>query len=146
MKNRKFYTGLTLIELMVTILISSILLAAIGIIMIDTQRGWQYTYNKVHGGAVLDAATAKTAFEKIFRKASRNYIKTADDDVTVFYYSDWLKDGDPDKYARFYCQNGTLFLKEGYIGDTSSEQTITLAKCVTKAVFRPWPGTYRCCF
>lgn len=141
MKRNFRNTGLTLMELMVTMLISSILLVAVGIIMLDTQRGWQYTYTKVHGGAVVDAATAKTAFEKMFRKASRKkYIRTAADDITVFYYSNWLKEGDPDKYARFYRQNGTLFLKEGNIANADSDQTFILANRVTNAIFRPWPG------
>lgn len=134
-------SGLTLVEAMVTILVCSIVLAAIGIIMVDTQRGWQYTYTKVHGGAVSDAATAKTAFEKVVRKASREkYLRSGESDITVYYYSDWLTTSEPDRYARFYCQDETLFLEQGAIGADVPDHTMTLASDVAKAVFRSWPG------
>ena len=98
MKRIRCHFGFTITELILAIAISSILILTMGVVMVDTQRGWMDSYAKVHGGAVTDAAVAKTAFDKVVRKASRSlYLFDADDDITVYYYDNWLTSTDPDR-------------------------------------------------
>ena len=91
MKKKRSYFGFTITELILAIAVSSIIVLALGAVMLDTQRGWMDSYAKVHGGATTDAAVVKTAFDKVVRKASRAlYHFNGSDDITVYYY---------DKYA-----------------------------------------------
>jgi hypothetical protein len=103
MKTKRTYSGFSITELILAVAIGSILVLTIGTVMLDTQRGWMDSYSKVHGGAATDAAVVKTAFDKVVRKASRSgYYSNGPDDITVYYYDNWLTSPEPDKYARFY--------------------------------------------
>jgi len=134
-------SGLTLIELMVTMLLCSILLISLSIIMLESQRGWRRAYNQIHGGQASDAMVAKTTFEIIVRKATRlQYQIDAPDDMRVFYYSDWFNAPQLDRYSRFYCQDGSLYVEHGQLGNMNSPSTVLLATDVSQAVFRAWPG------
>jgi type II secretory pathway pseudopilin PulG len=55
MKRIKYYFGFTIIELIMAIAASSIIVLTIGVVMLDTQRGWMDSYAKIHGGAAADA-------------------------------------------------------------------------------------------
>lgn len=134
-------SGLTLIELLVTMLLCSILLISLSIVMLESQRGWRHAYNQINGGPASDAMVAKTTFEFIVRKATRlQYQIDAPDDMRVFYYSDWLNSADLDRYSRFYCQDGNLYVEHGQLGNMNSPSAVLLATDVSKAVFRAWPG------
>ena len=147
MKKIRAYFGFTITELILAIAISSILVLTIGTVMVDTQRGWMDSYAKVHGGAVTDASVAKTAFDKVVRKASRSiYHFNAVDDITVYYYNNWLTSTEPDRYAQFYrsienpsemyIQHGEL--EEGEKKDILAE--ILLASNVADLEFKPISG------
>lgn len=144
MKRIRIYTGFSLTELILAIAVSSILLLAIGIVMLDIQRGWLDSYAKVHGGAVSDAAVAKSAFDKVVRKASRSlYYFNGVDDITVFYYNDWLASTELDRYARFY--RSTADPSSFYVehGDTATGEVLAhvrLASNVVDLEFRPLNG------
>jgi prepilin-type N-terminal cleavage/methylation domain-containing protein len=64
MKKIRAYFGFTITELILAIAISSILVLTMGVVMVDTQRGWMDSYAKVHGGAATDAAVAKTPMRR----------------------------------------------------------------------------------
>jgi hypothetical protein len=103
MKRIRSYLGFTITEMVLAIAVSSILVLTVGVVLVDSQRGWMESYAKVHGGATADAMMAKTAFDKVVRKASRSiYHFDALDDITVYYYDNWLASTDLDRYARFY--------------------------------------------
>jgi prepilin-type N-terminal cleavage/methylation domain-containing protein len=70
MKRKKKHLGFTITELILAIAVSSILVLTIGVVMVDTQKGWMDSYAKVHGGATADAMMTKAAFDKVIRKAS----------------------------------------------------------------------------
>lgn len=129
------------------IAVSSILVLTIGMVMVDTQKGWLDSYGKVHGGAAADAMMAKTAFDKIIRKASRSiYSFNGLDDITVYYYDNWRTSVDLDRYARFYrsedtpsemyVQHGTL--ESGVLKDMTAE--VLLASNVADLEFKPASG------
>ncbi|MHC4524292.1 MAG: PulJ/GspJ family protein [Planctomycetota bacterium] len=147
MKRIKGYLGFTITELVLAIAVSSILVLTVGIVMVDTQRGWMDSYAKVHGGAAADAMMTKTAFDKVIRKASRSiYHFNGLDDITVYYYDNWLTSTDLDRYARFYrsanepsemyIQHGQL--EAGIKKDILAE--VLLASNVVDLEFKPISG------
>ena len=40
--------GLTLIEMVIGILMASILTVGMAVVLMDSQRGWNYSYNRAH--------------------------------------------------------------------------------------------------
>jgi hypothetical protein len=139
--------GFTITELILAISISSIMIFAVGAVMLDTQRGWVDTYAKVHGGAAGDAMMAKTAFDRIVRKASRSiYGIGGAEDITVYYYNHWLLSSTLDRYARFYRSADTpseMYVQHGQV-DGAGVKTMThqvlLASNVIDLEFRPMDG------
>jgi len=130
MKRTKQTSGFTITELVLTIAICSIIVLTVGIVTVDTQRGWRDTYAKVHGGAAADAMMAKAAFDKVVRKASRSiYRFNGFDDITVYYYDHWLSSTKLDRYARFYRSDddpSQMYVEHGILendvkGDVLSE-------------------------
>ncbi|MHC5156810.1 MAG: PulJ/GspJ family protein [Planctomycetota bacterium] len=147
MKRKEKHLGFTITELILAIAVSSILVLTIGVVMVDTQKGWMDSYAKVHGGATADAMMTKAAFDKVIRKASRSFYRfDALDDITVYYYNDWLASTDLDRYARFYrstddasemyIQHGTL--ESGVKKDVTTE--ILLASNVADLEFKATNG------
>ncbi|MHC5143912.1 MAG: PulJ/GspJ family protein [Planctomycetota bacterium] len=144
MKRIRSYLGFTITEMVLAIAVSSILVLTIGVVMVDSQRGWMDSYAKVHGGATVDAMMAKTAFDKVIRKASRSgYHFDGHDDITVYYYDNWLASTEPDRYARFYRSADTpsqMYIQhgkfdEGEKGDITAE--VLLASNVADLEFKP---------
>ena len=146
MKRIRYHFGFTITELVLAIAVGTMLILALGVVMVDTQKGWQDSYAKVHGGAASDAMMAKTAFDSIVRKASRSiYQFDGFDDITVYYYDNWLTSATLDRYARFfrsdenpsqmYVQQGTL--KDG-VKDVMTE--VLLASNVADLEFKPING------
>ena len=147
MKRIRCHFGFTITELILAIAISSILVLTMGVVMVDSQRGWMDSYAKVHGGATADAMMAKAAFDRVIRKASRSiYHFDGLDDLTVYYYDNWLSSEELDRYARIYrseenpsemyIQHGEF--KEGEKGDILSE--VLLASNVADLEFKPISG------
>lgn len=138
--------GLTLTELMITIVIVAIIVGAIGVLFVDTHRGWLDTYAKIHGGAASDAAMAQTAFDKIIRKSSRTkYEMSGLDEVTVYYYENWLTSAELDRYARFYRSDdkaSEFYVEHGaWDGtDKSKLSAVKLSSNVTDLEFKPTSG------
>jgi prepilin-type N-terminal cleavage/methylation domain-containing protein len=72
---RKYCTGFTLIELVVTMFISSILMLVVGVLIVSAIGAWQQTYNIAHKQIDDDATAVSLAFGKIGRMSNRaNYI------------------------------------------------------------------------
>ena len=147
MKRIRCYFGFTITELILAIAISSILILTMGVVMVDTQRGWLDSYAKVHGGAATDAAVSKTAFDKVVRKASRSiYHFNAVDDITVYYYDNWLTSTEPDRYAQFYRSTenpSEMYIQHGEFEEDEKEDVlaeILLASNVVDLVFMPISG------
>lgn len=143
LRNRK-RQGLTLTELAITILIASIVVMATGVIMLDSHRGWLDSYAKIHGGAANDAAMAQVAFDKIVRKSSRaKYVLGGLDDLTVYYYEDWLNSKYLDRYARFFRSGADFYIEHGTVAEDDSTielSDVQLCSTVTDAEFKPTNG------
>ena len=144
MKRIRSYLGFTITELVLAIAVSSVLILTMGVVMVDSQRGWMDSYAKVHGGATADAMMAKTAFDKVIRKASRSaYHFNELDDITVFYYDNWLTSTEPDRYARFYRSadnSSEMYIQHGKFDEGEKEDVLAevlLASNVTDLEFKP---------
>jgi hypothetical protein len=131
---------------MLVIAFTSILVLAIGAVMVDTQRGWLDAYAKVHGGAAADASMAKAAFDKVVRKASKSiYHLNATDDITVYYYDHWQDSVALDRYARFYRSpenDSRMYVQYGELDEGEKEMLseVLLAANVTDLEFKPVSG------
>lgn len=147
MKRMKSILGFTITELILAIAISSMLVLTIGVVMVDTQKGWMDSYAKVHGGATADAMMAKAAFDKVIRKASRSiYHFDGLDDITVYYYDNWLASTELDRYARFYRSTDTpseMYIQHGALESGVKKEVtaeVLLASNVADLEFKPVSG------
>ncbi len=134
----KHKKGFTLVELMVAISISFIVVLGIGVMMIDTHRGWRLMYDRVHGAVPTDVKSAIAAFDSIVRKssASSGAIGTGGSSATLYYYQNSTSYSveEPDAYAKFYFDNTDLKVDYGLIDSSgnllSADSTVVLASNV----------------
>ncbi len=134
MKSRSIINrqGVTLIELMITISIAWIVLFAVGVYIVDMQRGYGRMYGRVHGNLVRDAYVARRAFDGVVRKSARNY--TVDPEgqwLTMDYWEDDEQEL-PDCTATFYREGTQLVLGTDLAGSVTTE---TLANNVIGCEF-----------
>lgn len=137
-KNRR---GFTLSELIVVIAIAPIVVLSIGIVLVDSQRGWNQMYNHVNNGVVSDGYVARKAFDAVVRKSSikRERLGNDNDEVEVYYYNDPASFTELDRYARFYAAGTELLVDYGELNANGNPkgqcQTVTLARNVEFASF-----------
>jgi len=98
-KNRR---GFTLIELIMAIVIAPIVVGAMGILLISSQRGWNRMYTQVHGDLVTDGYFARRVFDSVVRKSSTQDYHLSDGQLEVYYYSNPYSSATLDRYSRFY--------------------------------------------
>jgi len=131
--------GVTLIELAVVMAIAPIVVLSMGILLVDSQRGWNQMYNRLTCGVVNDAYVANKAFEAVVRKSSINRVSLGDGEVKLYYYNDPMSSTWLDRYARFYTAGTELLVDYGHLDSNwipgGRIQTITLAHNVKAANF-----------
>ena len=136
-----FQRGFTIIELMVTMVISLIVILGVGILLVDGQRGWNKMYNRVHGEAATDSYVARSVFDKVIRKARKDRFLLDDsgDWIKVYYYAD-SDSTDVDRYARLFKDDAELNIEYGELyGELNSEITLnveTVCNNVSDCIFR----------
>lgn len=127
--------GLTLVELMVATVLSLIVITGIGIILADSQRGWNAMYNRTYSDVVTDGHVVRRMFDRIIRKANRENIQVDDAGtwVEVSYYQD-PNSTVLDRYARFYLYGSELKVEYGNLdpGEVLSTQTVcsNVSSCI----------------
>lgn len=136
--------GFTLIELIQALVMSAIVILGIGVLLYDSQRGWNTMYERVYGDVTTEAYAARKAFDVICRKSTVNRYDLGEDNefLEVYYYQDGSTATMPDRYARFYTAGDQLLVEHGdlqegtYTPDPSLESVIiNLANSVTNAKF-----------
>jgi prepilin-type N-terminal cleavage/methylation domain-containing protein len=70
-KQKKFRCGLSLLELMITVMVSSVLALAVGALLLGGQRSWQNTYAQANSKMRLDSQAIMSAFGCVGRKSNR---------------------------------------------------------------------------
>jgi len=74
---KKYRRGFTLIEMIMGVLISLILILAVGVLLAGGQQSWQQTYHKANKQIKIEALGATALFGAVARKSDhRNYILT----------------------------------------------------------------------
>jgi prepilin-type N-terminal cleavage/methylation domain-containing protein len=143
MKHRmtKYRRAFTLIELIITMALSTIIILGMGVILVDNQKGWSMMYDRTYSDVVTDAYIARDVFVKVARKSS---IKTSaignDREYIQLYYYQNPAVSIPDRYAKFYVSSGNLLVDHGDLepgtwNTLSVLSTMTLARNVDSVKF-----------
>ncbi len=116
--------GFTLVELIIAMAIMLIVMLAIGIALVDGQRGWSIQYDRIYSDVVTDGYVARRKFDAVMRTASRDkfLLDDAGSWVEVYYYADDTSTV-VDRYARFYVANGNLNVEYGQL---DPKETLTI--------------------
>lgn len=129
--------GLTVIELMTAAVIAVIVIFGIGIVLSDSQRGWNAMYNRVYSGVVTDSHVARRMFDAVVRKSSSEGVLLDNNGnwVEVYYYSD---PNSPviDRYARFFCTDDTLNVEYGRLDPKETLSVETVCGDVSNCKFK----------
>ena len=141
LKNKHAFT---LIEMIQALILSAIVILGIGVLLYDSQKGWNVMYERVYGDVSIESYAARKAFDSICRKSSVNRYTLGGDNeyVEVYYYDDGSTSTMPDRYARFYTAASQLFVEHGdlqegtYTPDPGIESTLArLAGNITSGKF-----------
>ena len=140
MRKRKLTvrTGLTIIELMLAMLLAVIIVTGLGLILADSQRGWNNMYNRIYSDIVTDSYVARKRFDSVIRGASWEKYFVAPDGtwIEVYYYADGSS-ATLDRYARFFLGNGgTLNIEYGQLDPQTTTSVETICGNVTSCVFK----------
>ncbi len=129
--------GIALIELVVATAIVTIPILVIGMILADSQRGWNTMYNRIHSDAANDSYVARRMFEAVIRKASGEKVLLDDNGnwVEIYYYAD-SDSTVVDRYARFYESGGVLNIEYGVLDPQETVSTRTVCGNVSDCTFK----------
>lgn len=136
-KRLKSAQGFTLIELIIGTVIMIFVILAIGMALVDGQRGWNQMYNKVYSDVVTDGYVARKKLDAVLRKASREkfLIDPAGGWVEVYYYATDTSTV-LDRYARFFTAGGALQIEYGQLNPTTTLSTETVCQNVSSCTFK----------
>ncbi len=70
-KQKRIRYGLSLVELIITMLVSSVLALAVGALLVGGQRSWQNTYEQANSKMRQDSQVIMSAFGSVGRKSNR---------------------------------------------------------------------------
>jgi len=132
--NRK---GFSLLELMMATTLACIVVVGIGVVLVDSQRGWNTMYTRTYSDVVTDAHVARRMFDSVVRNASSQGILLDDYGgwVEVYYYSD-PNSAIVDRYARFLSSNSQLTIERGVVEPRQTLNTETICGNVSSCVFK----------
>ena len=128
--------GFTIIELLIATAVMVIVVLAIGVALVDGQRGWSIQYDRIYSEVVTDGYVARRKFDAVTRTASRDrfLLDPAGSWVEVYYYADDTSTV-VDRYARFYTANGDLNIEYGQLDPKVTLSTETVCGNVTVCTF-----------
>ena len=120
-KNNKFRAGVTLIELVVTVIAAIILILGITGILAGGHKNYATMYTRTTSQVIRNGYEARRIFDRIVREST---IKRCDLDaggtgLYVYYYSDPANMiiVNPDRYARFYLSGTDLIMEQGVVAN-----------------------------
>lgn len=132
--NRK---GFTLIELMIATGLASTVIVGIGVVLVDSQRGWNAMYDRTYSDVVTDAHVARRMFDSVIRNASSETILLDDNGSWVEVYT-YSEPNSPvvDVYAKFQAKNGRLTLEYGELDSGATLSLDPICGNVSSCVFK----------
>jgi len=136
-KRSKNMRGFTLVELMITSVIFLIVGLAVGVVIVDGQRGWNTMYDRLNSDVVTDSYVARRKFDAVMRNASRSHSLVASDGswIEVYYYSS-PSSTVVDRYARFYTADGDLNFEYGQLEPRATLGVETVCENVVSCTFK----------
>ena len=130
--------GFTIVELVLAIVLAAMVMFGIGVVVVDSQRGWHRMYDRIYSDVVTDSYVARKTFDRVIRKASgeRFLLDDAGDWIEVYYYAD-SNSTDVDRYARFYYEgDGQLNVEYGRLDPRETLSIHTVCGNVSNCVFK----------
>jgi prepilin-type N-terminal cleavage/methylation domain-containing protein len=133
--NRK-NSAFTLIELMVTLLISTIIVSAVGIMVADSSGWFSDSYAKIHSQPAVESLLARKTFERIIRQSSDMGLQVSPDgsSAEINYFSSPA--APLDSYVQFYIIGSDLILEKGSISPRTTTSTKTICQNVSQCTFK----------
>jgi prepilin-type N-terminal cleavage/methylation domain-containing protein len=116
--------GVTLVELMVAMLASSIMFLAVTGVLAGNHKQWNQTYERTLGDVPTDAYVTRQTFDRLVREASISHCNPLEQigpPMTLYVYA-----GTPltmRRYARFVINGTDLVLEEGDLDLDLAEPT-----------------------
>lgn len=136
MSNRK---GFTLIELMIATGLASAIVVGVGVLLVDSQRGWNIMFSRSYSDVSTDSHVARRRFDSVVRNASNQGVLLSADGswVEVYYYSD-PNSTNVDRYARFYnySDGSQLIIEYGAVQPRQILNNETICGNVSSCVFK----------
>lgn len=132
--------GFTMIELIIAAVMTLIVTLCVGVVLVNSHRAYDVTYDKVYADVVTDGFVAKRLFDSVIRKSSGDDITFAQDGswAEVEYYnsggSSYL-----DRYAKFFTSGSELRVQYGTItsyGIKQTTRTDTICGNVASCIFK----------
>jgi len=136
-KRSRFCSGFTLLEMMLTVAVSTILFASVMILMVDSQRGYNQMFARNNSDVLTSGYVARRTFDSIVRKADADSY-TIDENgywLEVNYFSSDAVAA-PDRYAKFYESDGDLNVEFGSVDPKVTTDVETVCSNVTECTFK----------
>ena len=129
--------GFTLVELMITMVVMVIVASAIGVVLIDNQRGWSNMYGRINSDVTTDGYVARKKFDAVVRNSNSEKISVdpAGTWIELYYYSSGAAPV-VDRYVRFYESDGDLNVEYGTLGPKVTQSVTTLCSNVSACTFK----------
>lgn len=129
--------GFTLVELMITMVVMVIVASAIGVVLIDNQRGWSNMYGRINSDVTTDGYVARKKFDAVVRNSNSEKILVdpAGTWIELYYYSSSVAPV-VDRYVRFYESDGDLNVEYGTLGPKVTLSVATVCSNVTACAFK----------
>ena len=129
--------GVTLVELAMASVVATVVLAGVAALLVDGQRGWNSTYNRVYGDVMTDGWIATKKFDALMRRAKAEAfsIDPASSWVEAQYYAD---DSSVvvNRYVRLFASNGNLTVEYGRLNPKTTLTIETVCPNVSDCTFK----------
>lgn len=136
-RRSRFCSGFTLLEMMITVAVSTILFGSVMVLIVDSQRGYNQMFMRNNSDVLTSGYIARRTFDSIVRKADADSY-TIDENgywLEVHYYSSDAV-AVPDKYAKFYESDGDLNVEFGSLDPQITTDVQTVCENVTECTFK----------
>lgn len=129
--------GFTLVELMITMVVMVIVASAIGVVLIDNQRGWSNMYGRINSDVTTDGYVARKKFDAAVRNSSSEKISVdpAGTWIELYYYASGASTV-VDRYVRFYEADGDLNIEYGTLNPKVTLSVATVCSNVSACTFK----------
>lgn len=130
--------GFTLIELIISAAATVVVVLCIGMMLVNSQKSYNHTYDRVYSDVVEDAYVNDRLFDSIVRKSSlsaKSPYLSEDKQAIELYYYDTANSAVPDRFAKFYLNDKELNVDYGELDPaTLAVKSVTNTSVVARNV------------